>query len=377
MPVSAPSPAEADRHSRFAALTLALTLPGDTVLYLLLPLHAAEFGVTLAEAGILLAANRLIRILGYGQVAGLYTRRGPRTACCFAAIAASLATLGYALLSGLWALLIARLLWGLAFAAMNIANQALPTALPDGAARRSGRARSIVAVGPMVGLLAGAALAEVVGPRPVFLVLGVIALLAIPAALRLPDEPEGTVSPGPRFALPAALDIWSFCFGLTLDGLFVIGLSLLAAGALPAGAGLAAGAALALRYAAEILLSPAGGALAHRLGAKPLLIGLSIAAAGGLALLGWGGLLLWPAAVATVLIRALLQPLPGPVAAAENPGPARVPALARQATWRDIGAGTGPLLAGVLLPVLPALALWGGAAMLLTGASFALRRRRG
>ena len=48
---------EADRASRDASIVLGLTLPGDTVLYLLLPLHAAAFGVTLAEAGLLLALS--------------------------------------------------------------------------------------------------------------------------------------------------------------------------------------------------------------------------------------------------------------------------------------------------------------------------------
>jgi hypothetical protein len=38
---------------------------GDPVLYLLLPLHAAAFGITLPEAGLLLAANRIVRIFGY------------------------------------------------------------------------------------------------------------------------------------------------------------------------------------------------------------------------------------------------------------------------------------------------------------------------
>ena len=42
-------------------MTLSLALPGDTLLYLLLPLYATTFGVTLPEAGILLAANRLVR----------------------------------------------------------------------------------------------------------------------------------------------------------------------------------------------------------------------------------------------------------------------------------------------------------------------------
>ena len=62
----------ADRQSRDASITLAFTLPTDTVLYLLLPLYVASFGVTLAEAGLLLAANRLVRIIGYGWVARGY-----------------------------------------------------------------------------------------------------------------------------------------------------------------------------------------------------------------------------------------------------------------------------------------------------------------
>jgi hypothetical protein len=44
----------ADHNSRNASLTLAFAQPGDTLLYLLLPLHHASFGVNLAEAGLLL-----------------------------------------------------------------------------------------------------------------------------------------------------------------------------------------------------------------------------------------------------------------------------------------------------------------------------------
>jgi hypothetical protein len=67
---SPPDLATTDRASHNASLTLGLTLPTDTVLYLLLPLYPELFGVTLAEAGLLLAANRIIRIAGYRWVAG-------------------------------------------------------------------------------------------------------------------------------------------------------------------------------------------------------------------------------------------------------------------------------------------------------------------
>ena len=102
----------ADRNSRNASLTLAFAQPGDTLLYLLLPLHHDAFGISLAEAGLLLAANRLVRIAGYGWIARFYAERGPRAACLLAALGSVLATLAYASLSGLWALLVARLCGG-------------------------------------------------------------------------------------------------------------------------------------------------------------------------------------------------------------------------------------------------------------------------
>ncbi len=352
-----------------------MTLPGDTVLYLLLPLHAATFGVSLPEAGVLLAANRLVRIFGYHWVAQFYGARGSRAACTAAVLATTVATLGYATLSGVWALLIVRLMWGLSFAAMNIATQALPTALLDGAERRSGRARSIVAVGPMVGLIGGAVLAEFYGPRAVFFVLGAIAPLALIFSLRLPSAPQAMRANGPRFAWPGMFNIWAFAMGFTLDGVFVFGLSLLAAAQYPQGAVAAAGALLALRYASEIALSPVGGALAARHGALKILIRLSVGSAIALALLGSTGVTLWAAMLAMVVLRALLQPLPAPVVAATVSSSELVPALAKQATWRDIGAGTGPLVAGLLLPVLPAFAVYGGAGLMLGAASIALLNR--
>lgn len=93
-----------------------------------------------------------------------------------------------------------------------------------------------------------------------------------------------------------------------------------------------------------------------------MLVLLSLIGAGGLALVGAG--LLWAGAMLVVLVRGMIQSLPAPVAAAANPGAGRVPALARLATWRDLGAGAGPLLAVLLLPVVPASLLYGAAAVL-------------
>lgn len=367
--------AKADRSTSNASLTLSLALPGDTVLYLLLPIHAAAFGVSLPEVGLLLAANRLVRIVGYSWVAQFYAMRGPRTACTAAATGAFLAATGYATLSGVWALLIARLIWGLSFAALNIAVHALPTAEASGAAKRSGWSRSIIACGPMFGLIAGAVISEYYGPRIVFALLAGVALLALPFALRLPRFPDEISTTSPRFAKPGPISVWSFCMGFALDGLFIFGLALLAKASMPEGGVIAAGLAMALRYAFEIALSPLGGRWASTFGARRLLVVLSLFAAIGLILQSLGSPLIWFGAVSVIMLRALLQPLPGPVVAEAFPGPARVSALARQATWRDIGAGTGPLAAGLLFPLFPAVGVYTGAALLLGASSLWVLKR--
>lgn len=371
---------ECDRATRNAALTLALALPGDIVLYLLLPLYPQTFGVTLPEVGLLLAANRLVRIVGYQWVATLYATRGPRFTCILAVLATTLATFGYTVLSGVWALLILRLLWGLAFAGMNIANHALASAVPIDVSRRAGRARAIVAAGPTLGLLGGALLAEFAGPRIVFVVLGLVAIPALLFALRLPAEPEGGAARKAPVSWPDPLNVWAFCAGFTLDGIFIVGLAITVAAHQSEGAILAAGAAMALRFALEIVLSPVSGAWGQYLGPRRLLIASALGAALGLALIGLADLsgsdaVLWTGLLVTIVLRAVLQPLPAPVVAEAYPGTGRVRALAAQSTWRDIGAGLGPLAAGLLLPLVAPAATYALAALLLAGASLALMGR--
>src|SRR5207302_1578366 len=245
---------------------------------------------------------------------------------------------------GGWAVRLARLRWGLVVAAMKSATQSLATAEPTGAAGRSGRMRAIIAAGPVSGLIVGAVVSQLTGPREAFLLLSVAASIAFVFAAQLPRGGEGRPErlQRPRFGVPSRLDTWSFIQGMILDGLFVIGISILAAAAIPEYATLAAGGALALRYFAEIALGPSGGAIAQRYGPRRVLTLLSISTAAGLAVIGAGAL--WSGAILVVVLRGLIQPIPSPLVAIESPGRDRVPALARLATWRDLGAFALPAL---------------------------------
>lgn len=370
-----PTASTSDRNSRHAAMALGLSLPGDTVLYLLLPMFAPAFGVSLPEAGILLAANRLVRIAGYGAVARFYARNGERLTCTLAALAAAACALGYATLTGFFALLILRLLWGLAFAALNLATQALVTAEPAGAARRAGQSRAFSALGPMLALPLGGVCALWLGPKVIFFVFAAVALCALLVTRQLPTAAHAEPPPRKKwFKVPGALDTFSFTEGLVLDGLFIIGLSYLGRDLLPGNPVIVAGLLLAVRYLAEIVLSSAGGHMAEKHRAEVLLVTFSVLTS--VALVGFGFGWLWTCALAIVVLRALLLPLLPPLVALRTPGPGRIQALATRSVWRDMGAGAGPVLAGLLLPIVPSAWIYGVAALLLSVTAIACLRQR-
>ncbi|ANC03017.1 MFS transporter [Pseudomonas putida] len=351
----------ADRDSRNAAQVLGLCLPSDVLLYLLLPMYASDFGVTLVEAGVLLAANRLVRIIGYGWVVRFYARHGDRAACSLAAFAAAVCALGNATLGGFAALLVLRLVWGLCFATFNLSTQTLATAEAQGAARRAGRSRATLAIGPMLALPLGALMAQVYGPRAVFYVLCISALCGLWRARALPCGGHDIAArSGRRLRLPDSIATWSFIEGVTLDGLFIFGLSLYAQGHMGESGVLVAGVLMAVRYLSEMLFSPFGGRLADRFGALRMLVVLSLATS--LALLVFASHWLFIGAFFVLVLRALQLPLVMTLVALRNPH-ARIQALASNAVWRDIGAGLGPMLAGVLLPQVPAIWAYAGAAL--------------
>jgi len=371
---SAPALQLADRDSRNSAQVLSLCLPSDVLLYLLLPMYAADFGVSLVEAGILLAANRLVRIVGYGWVVRFYGRHGDRAACSLAAFAAAACALGNATLSGFAALLVLRLVWGLCFATFNLSTQTLATAQVQGAARRAGRSRATLSIGPMLFLPLGALMAQALGPRSIFFVLCVSALCGLWRARSLPDKGHDIPSnSGRRLRLPDSIATWSFIEGVTLDGLFIFGLSLYAQTHLGGTGVLVAGVLMAVRYLSEMLFSPFGGRLADRFGALRMLVVLSLATS--LALLMFGSYWLFVGAFFVLVLRALQLPLVVTLVAQRNPQ-GRIQALAGNAVWRDIGAGLGPILAGVLLPQVPALWAYAGAAGILALSALGCAWRR-
>ncbi len=94
----------------------AISLLGDATHYTVLP-HpdiSAQLGITLSMVGLLLGANRAVRLLLNGPIGILYDRLPRRGLLVSALSLGAGSSIFYALGSGFWPLFLGRVLWGLA-----------------------------------------------------------------------------------------------------------------------------------------------------------------------------------------------------------------------------------------------------------------------
>lgn len=101
---------------------MSLALLGDSLLYAVLPVYADAFGLTLPWVGVLLSANRFVRVFAYGVIARLTHAIGVRNICLISAVTATASTALYGVGQGPVVLLFARILWGLTYAALVLAT---------------------------------------------------------------------------------------------------------------------------------------------------------------------------------------------------------------------------------------------------------------
>jgi len=95
----------------------AVSLLGDVTLYIVLP-HpdiSAQLGITLSMAGLLLGANRAIRLVLNSPVGILYDRMPRRGLLITALSLGAGASVFYAVGKGFWPLLVGRVFWGVAW----------------------------------------------------------------------------------------------------------------------------------------------------------------------------------------------------------------------------------------------------------------------
>ncbi|MDR1856288.1 MAG: MFS transporter [Desulfovibrio sp.] len=196
-------------HIRKFALTTALCLMGDSMLYIALPMYYAQAGLnSLWEVGIVLAANRIVRIPLNPLIGRLYDRISERTGVLIAVLLAIATTFSYGFLPSLAWWILARCCWGLAWVLLRLGSLfcILRLSTQETRGRYTGTYNGLYRLGSLVGMLAGGLLSDLVGLQVCAVVLGIGSTIAlVPTLLWFPKGKGGQPrehGPTLRQALP-------------------------------------------------------------------------------------------------------------------------------------------------------------------------------
>jgi Major Facilitator Superfamily len=164
------------------SIITALSLLGDSMLYIVLPIYWKEAGLdSIWQVGILLAINRFIRLPFNPFVGWLYQKISLRTGFIIAVILGSVTTVGYGLAKGFLAWVILRGLWGIAWSFFRIGG--LSTVVYYSGDSTRGKSmelyNGLYRIGSLFGMLLGGILVPIVGLQFVSILFGCISLIGL------------------------------------------------------------------------------------------------------------------------------------------------------------------------------------------------------
>lgn len=383
-----------DRIVMLIGIGVALSLLGDAALYIILPTQYDKAGIALEQVGLMLAANRGVRII-INSPYGLLIERIPRRwmlipSLCLGGIAPLLYTVG-----GFWPLLIARLMWGSAWAGIAIGGTTtiLDVATDLNRGRYVGRFQMWFYLGIASSTLLGGILFDTFGYAATFYFSAAVIFLAVLLWFFLLPETYGRRVTAPLHAQAAAAEQaasspqvprgpllvaialnglnWLVFVGMAMTALPLLlqqrlGGVIVLFGLLTVQLVSFTGGLVSVNTFISLLSSPLAGSLSDRTGNRwrlvvyAMLLGivsLTVEALGP----GWLVILATMAnAVITSVLTTQITTLVGDYA---RPGSGREGRRGRylgmMGTAGDVGGTVGPLLAFALLPLigLPALFL--------------------
>lgn len=355
------------------ALLTAVCLVGDSMLYVVLPTHFEEAGLTsLWQVGILLSINRLVRLPLNPLIGWLYTKISARTGVLIAVLLAFGTTLSYGLIQGFIGLLIVRSLWGIAWGFLRLGAYftILEYATDATRGKSMGLYNGLYRLGSLVGMLVGGFLADFYGLSTTAIIFSLVTLCALPVVFVVIKptshgmvahhvEDERHFSLWNNRAVLSVLGIGMF-FALIYQGIvtstlsYLIGIHngsvVLIFGCL-IGASSLAGILQAIRWGFEPFLAPLFGSLTDgKAGRYPLLlISTSLASilfalvSFDLPLWLWIGVLLLLQATATSLTT-----IADALAADAASNGAKIKIMTTYSLLIDFGAALGPMIAYVM-----------------------------
>ena len=287
MTVEPTSDREPQRLVFLVGLTIGLSILGDSFLYGNLPIEAENLGIALPLVGVLLSANRLVRLISNTWASSLFERFGPRKPFIASTVLALITTALYGVGWGFLVFLLARMGWGIAWSALRQGGyQAVWTGGPYAKGRLMGLLWGMIRLGSAFSVVLGGYLRDLWGYRAGVLGVMSVSALAIPVALsiRWPAEAQRISSSqqsfwegwkealrteqGRRLLLAGSIHT-------LFEGVLIATASLFLArrlgnfdflSGLGIRIGTIAGLLLALRWTSDILFAPGIGWMADRLG---------------------------------------------------------------------------------------------------------------
>ena len=396
------------RHTLAVGLAVAysLALLGDQMLYVFLPSHPAAAGITAASLGLVLSANRIVRLAANSLAGLLSDRLGRRRPYLLGMVLALVSTAGYLVSDSLWPLLLSRVLWGIAFSLLAVGGVAimLDHSTDADRGRTVGAYQSLLQLGTLLGLVLSGFLTDLLGYRGTLMIYVPLAALGLGVAIWMLRDgalaherparsgtgtPLGTLAAlrrlDPRLLAPAYV-----CFATHFAGSGVVmatlGIYLKSLAAEPGAAAWLlpvaslTGILLAVRRLAGMVTAPIAGYLMDRFGDRRI-----VAAAGVLVILAGFVVLVAGRGVDLVIVGVGLlavgegfsQPAVVVWTGDGTPSHLRGVVMGGLSTAGDLGAALGPLVGYALLETAGLRSAYGLCAALTLSALLVLAFVRG
>ena len=184
----------------YAVAPTAAVIMGDTLMYVVLPVAAVEFGagaqLGLSASfwiGLALSINRFVRLVSNSFAAAAFQQFGVRWPFVGSVVLGALTTLAYGLGNSIVLLLLARAAWGVSYSFMRLAAHL--TAFGVGTSEMRGRLMGFFnsgqRSGSLVAVTAGALLYQFTSKEVTFSVLAGVGVMGVVLALKAPNlRPE-------------------------------------------------------------------------------------------------------------------------------------------------------------------------------------------
>jgi MFS family permease len=371
------------RPVALVSIAVALSLLGDSLLYAVLPAQAEAIGVPIGLVGVLLSANRFIRLLSNTWAGSVCARLGYARPFTAALLLGAATTAVYGLAYGFWLLFVARVLWGISWSFLRVGGlgTVLEHATPRDRGLLMGFFLGISRLGSLVAVALGGLLTDSIGYRPTLFLFA--ALSATAAAISAPtggrtsrlakeddagksrqrpdDDPPPSDSRWEEATHPTGRRrLWSvyacgYAHGFVMSGVITATLGLLlktlygsaiTVGSLSIGIVTITGLLLSSRWLIDFGLGPYLGHLSDRLGRHRVILAAFLVGTVALTVFASvSGLL--ALSLATIAIfaagTAMAASLDASLGDLARPGQqARI--IGRYTTFHDLGSACGPLL---------------------------------